>query len=334
VRFPKRCYHFLFAFSFLLLSTQDGISQYFLIGTDPASVRWNQIKTPNFNVIYPRTWESQAQYIANGLEYNYLPGSRSMYQATPRTPVIIHSQTTVPSSVTYIAPRRMEFFTAPPQDMYPQDWIDQLIIHEFRHAVLYSAVNCGFTKGLSYILGEQGVFAMFGIFLPMWFIEGDPTVAETALHNTGRGRTPSFEMRLRAQFVQKDIYSYEKANFGSFRDFVPGKYELGYQLVGLSRVNFGPSMWSEVVKNVGRRPYTIVPFSSAIKKQTGFNKYHLYDTLTKQLKKSWLDEDKLMQENKYQVLTTPTKRLYTNYNLPTVFRDSMTEKKKIFAKSV
>jgi hypothetical protein len=324
LRLPSKCCYFLFAFFIsLFITIQEGKSQYYLIGTDPASVRWSQIKTPNFKVIYPRTLESQAQYIANGLEYIYLPGSRSIYQSTPRTPVIIHNQTTVPSSVTYIAPRRMEFFTTPPQDIYPQDWVDQLIIHEFRHAVQYSAINSGFTKGLYYVLGEQGVFVVFGLFLPLWFIEGDATVAETALHNTGRGRTPSFEMRLRAQFVQKGIYSYEKANSGSFLDFVPGKYELGYQLVGLSRVNSGQSIWSNVLSNVGRRPYTVVPFSSALKRQTGFNKYHLYDTLTKQMQKNWLTEDKLIPENKYQVLTNPAKNLYTNFNLPVVFRDSM-----------
>lgn len=157
----------------------------------------------------------------------------------------------------------------------------------------------------------------------MWFIEGDATVAETALHNSGRGRTPSFEMRLRAQFVQKGIYSYEKANYGSYLDFVPSKYELGYQLVGLSRVNFGPNIWSNVLNNIGRHPYTLVPFSSAIKKQTGLNKYHLYDTLTRQLQKTWLEKDKLTQENKFQVLTKSSGNLYTNYNLPVGFRDSM-----------
>ena len=120
---PKKNCHFLFAFfTCIFLTVQEGMSQYYLIGTDPASVKWSQIKTPNFKVIYPRTWEIQAQYIANGLEYIHLPGSRSLYQLTPRTPVIIHNQTTVPSSVTYIAPRRMEFFTTPPQDIYPQDW--------------------------------------------------------------------------------------------------------------------------------------------------------------------------------------------------------------------
>lgn len=309
-------------FTFLIILIPEARSQYYLIGTDPASVKWSQIKTPHFKVIYPNSWKDKAQYVANGLEYVYEPGSRSISQNTQKTPVIIHSQTTVPSSVTYIAPRRMEYFTAPPQDLFPQDWVDQLIIHEFRHAVQYSAINKGFTKGLSYVLGEQGVFGMYGLLLPLWFIEGDATVAETALHNTGRGRTPTFEMRLRAQFVEKGIYSYEKANYGSYRDFVPNKYELGYQLVGIAKVKYGPDLWRNVISNVGRRPYTLVPFSSEIKRQTGFNKYNLYDTITRELQKTWIAEDKTKKENEYQILSPPKENFYVNYNLPAVLRNN------------
>jgi len=207
--------------------------------------------------------------------------------------------------------------------MYPQDWVDQLIIHESRHSAQYSAVNHGFTKGLSYILGEQGTFLPVILFLPLWFIEGDATVSETALCTTGRGRTPSFEMRIRSQFVEKGIYSYEKQYNGSYRDFVPGKYELGYQLVGLSREIWGPNIWGKVLDNVGSRPYTLVPFSSGIRKQTGFNKYGLYDTLTHIMQKNWLNEDKMIHENKYQILSKTTDNEYTNYNIPVGFRDSL-----------
>jgi hypothetical protein len=322
--FPVKCYNFILGFlACTLLSIQEGSSQYFFTGTDPSSVKWRQIRTKNFKIIYPRTLEPMGQYVSNGLEYNYVPGSRSLYNKTARTPVIIHNQTTIPSSATYIAPRRMEFFTTPPQDLYPQDWVDQLIIHEFRHAVMYSAIDQGFTRGVHYVLGEQGVFIVFGAFLPMWFIEGDPTVTETALHNTGRGRTPSFEMRLRAQIVDKGIYSYEKANYGSFADFVPGKYELGYQLVGWSRINWGKEVWSNVLNNIARRPYTLVPFSSSLKKQTGFNKYHLYDTITRQIQGTWIAEDKLKRENNSQTITKTSGDIYTSYNLPAIWQDSL-----------
>jgi len=91
-------------------------------------------------------------------------------------------------------------------------------------------------------------------------------VAETALCTTGRGRTPSFEMRIRSQFVEKGIYSYENNTVVPYRDFVPGGfYELGYQLVGLSREIWGPDIWGSVLDNVGRHPYTLFPFSFGIK---------------------------------------------------------------------
>lgn len=310
-------------FVFIFTANLICLSQYYTAGIDPASVKWNQITTSHFKLIYPVTFEKHAQYLANGLEYIYLPGARTIHLFTSKMAVIIHNQTTIPSSVTPYATKRIDLFTAPPQDMYPQDWMDQLIIHEFRHASQYSAINHGFTKALSYVLGEQGTIATIAFFVPFWFIEGDATVIETALHNTGRGRTPSFEMRLRTQIVQKGIYSYEKAINGSFRDFVPGKYELGYQLVGVARDIYGPDIWSRVLNDVGRRPYTFVPFSSAIKSQTGYNKYGLYDTLTHVMQKRWLEQDKSIHENNHQVLTKNPDRQYINYNLPLAISDSL-----------
>jgi hypothetical protein len=317
------CSSVTFLFIFLLtLRTASG--QLFLIGTDPGKIKWNQVKTPNFKVIYPRHLEGKGQYIASGLEYNYLPGSRTLNTLAPRTPVIIHPYTTVPSSVTYIAPRRMEFFTTPPQDIYPQDWTDQLIIHEFRHAVQYSSVNKGFSKGLSWVLGEFGtLFGVYGLFIPMWFMEGDATVTETALHYTGRGRTPSFEMKLRAQFIEKGAYSYEKACYGSFGEFVPNKYELGYQLVGWSRVYFGKDLWAGVMTNVAKKPFTLTPFSSSLKKQTGLNKYQLYDTITRRMIRTWINEDKTSDSNSFLRINDPKRMFYSNYNLPVIFRDSL-----------
>jgi hypothetical protein len=208
--------------------------------------------------------------------------------------------------------------------MYPQDWMDQLILHEFRHATQYTSVNHGFTKALSYILGEQGTFVTIVCFVPLWFIEGDATLAETALHYTGRGRTPSFEMRLRAQFTEKGIYSYEKANNGSYKDFVPNKYELGYQLVGLTRELYGPLIWSNVMSRVGRRAYSFAPFSLALKKEIGLNKYGLYDSVTNKLRDRWLELDQSISKSKFQQMTRTTSSAYLNYNLPVFFRDSLT----------
>jgi len=323
-----RCYFHFRAFLFVSFILYFGTihqanAQYYLLGTEPAKVKWNQIKTPHFRVIYPRNMENEGQYVSNGLEYVYKPDGKSLFLNIPKTPVILHNWTTVPSSATYIAPRRMEFFTTPPQDIYPQDWTDQLIIHEFRHTIQYSAIDVGFTKGIHYVLGEQGVLGIIGLYLPIWFLEGDATAAETALHYTGRGRTPSFEIRLRAQLVEKGIYPYQKANYGSYRDFVAGKYELGYQLVGWSRLKFGSSIWSSVLNSVGRRPYSLTPFSSGIKRQTGLNKFELYNSIISELQENWREEDNRIQKKDLQALTKPVRKFYTSYQLPVFINDTL-----------
>jgi hypothetical protein len=307
----------------LLLLASEGSSQYYKTGSDPGSVRWFQIKTPNFRVIYPKSFEKHAQYIANGMEYYYKPSGNTLNSAVRKTPVILHDQTTIPSSVTPFAPYRTDFFTAPPQDTYAQDWIDQLIIHEFRHSNQYASLNRGFTKGLSFLLGQQATFLVEGLFVPLWFTEGDATVAETAFCNSGRGRVPSFEMRLRAQFLQKGIYSYEKAVNKSYRDMIPGPYELGYQMVGLTREIYGANVWSNVMENVGKHAYSPVPFSHALREQTGSGKYDLYHNCTEGLRKTWSESDRLIVQSTFDIITDQKKPVYTNYNLPVIFRDSM-----------
>jgi hypothetical protein len=297
--------------------------QYYTLGTDPASVKWKLIKTPHYKLIYPVTFERRAQYIANGLEYIYSPEGRTLNSHAPKTPLILHNQTTNPNAVTPYAPKRVEFFTVPPQDVYTQDWIDQLILHEFRHVNQYAAVNQGFTKAMYYLFGEQAVPAMIGIFVPFWFIEGDATVAETALSDAGRGRVPSFEMRIMAQFLQKGIYSYDKAVNGSFRDFIPDRYELGYQLVGMTREMYGASVWGGVLKKVGCYPFMLVPFSYSLKKQTGHWKYGLYKVLTRKLMDDWRAQDNNVGWKDNRVISKPTGKWYTNYNLPVIYRDSL-----------
>jgi hypothetical protein len=323
-RTPDGSFFVFLIFSWLLLLlTQNLLSQYYSAGTDPSSVKWKQVETPHFRLIYPCNFERHAQYIANGLEYIYLPSGRTLNVQAPKIPVILHTQTTIPSSVTPYAPKRIDLFTTPPQDIYPQDWIDQLIIHEFRHANQYAALNRGFTRALTYLLGEQTIPAMIALYVPLWFMEGDATLAETAFHYTGRGRSPTFEMHLRAQFIQKKIYSYDKALSGSFRDFVPDKYEIGYQMVGLTRELYGEAVWGGVLKNVGRYPFSVVPFSSSLKKQTGFRKHDLYRSLTAQMQNTWIETDKKIVENDYRIISKPSGKKYVNYNLPVSFRDSL-----------
>ena len=48
-----------------------GKAQFVDLGQDPCSTRWRQIKTDNFQIIYPDFFEDNAQYLANIYEKLY-----------------------------------------------------------------------------------------------------------------------------------------------------------------------------------------------------------------------------------------------------------------------
>ncbi len=311
---PQKIFLVLFI-SLLSFLFQEVKAQYFSIGVNPASVRWEQVNTPHFQLITPRSFAKNVNYLANAMEYIYGPGSASLHSHPVRIPLLLHNLSTNSNAFVPYAPRRMEFITVPEQNTYAQNWMDQLVLHEFRHVAQYAVINQGFTHGLTWFFGQQAVPAMIALFVPLWFIEGDAVGTETSLSMSGRGRSPSFYQHLRAQFLDKKIYHYDKAVNGSFRDFIPDRYELGYQLVGLTRVKYGKDVWANVLKNVGRRPFTFVPFSHSLKKQTGLGKYKLYDSLTTQIRGQWRERDRRTALTPFRVMSPVDSVNYTNYTL-------------------
>lgn len=296
-------------------------AQYFSLGTDPASVKWHQVTTGHFRVIFPDNLDSAGLHVANALEYFREPGSASLNARTPRWPVILHGRTAESNATTPYAPKRIDMLTMPPQENYGQDWLDQLVIHEFRHAVQYASLNKGITKALTVLMGQQAVPAVMGLFVPFWFIEGDAVGIETSATETGRGRVPAFEMKLRAQFVEKGLYSYDKAYNGSYRDFTADWYELGYLLTGHTRLKYGPGIWSRVMQTTGKIPLMLVPFSNTLYRQTGFGKSRLYDTIASELRQTWAESDSGLTITKSLPVMLTKDRNYTNRTQPGITAD-------------
>ena len=252
--------------------------QYYNLGQDPASIKWRQIKTPHFKVIYPEDFELKAQKMLPTLDFVNTRGNKSLAYDPKRVPLILHNYNITANAFTVWAPKRVEFYTCPPQDSYAQDWLDQLIIHEYRHVVQMDRTNQGFTKVLSWFTGEQAASVINGIFVPSWFMEGDAVCTETVLSKSGRGRIPSFEMILRAQVMQKGAFTYDKAALGSYKTFVPNQYSLGYTLVANVRRKYTYQAWVEALNEVARKPFVITPFNNGLKKVTGYGKEKLYRT--------------------------------------------------------
>jgi hypothetical protein len=306
---------------FVLLA-QKAHSQYFLTGQDPGSIKWDQIKTDKFQIIYPQDYAEMAQYYINLLSLTSPEVSQPYinFDKVRRVSVILHNRTTTSNAMVGIAPIRADFFEMPAQNIYPQIWQDQLALHEYRHVVQMTTMYQGLTKGLYYVFGQQGVAAVMGLWLPFWFIEGDAVYTETMLSSSGRGRVPEFIYPLKAQVLDKKIYKYDKAVFGSYKNYVPDHYMLGYQLVSKGVQEYGMEMWKYTINRVARRPYYLVPFTTSIKQKTGKYKVQYYNQTLKLLRNEWWVTDDRTMDSEINTLS-PETRFYTNYLFPNPLQD-------------
>lgn len=300
----------LFLFCFAMLSAK---AQYFDIGQERSSLKWNQIKTQDFKIIYPDYYGGNALTIAHMLQ-SWRPAiTASLQTNAPHTPLVLHTRSMTSNAYTVWAPRRLEFLMIPPQDTYPQLWMEQLVLHEYRHIAQISKLNSGFTKTLGILLGQQAIPAMIGIFVPPWFLEGDAVAAETGLTSTGRGRVAGFHNPFKAILFDKGVYSYPKAVLGSYKDFVPNHYIIGYHIVASGRMLYGADIWSNALERTARRPYTLNPFSSGIKRSGGGGKHRLY-------KQSMQLLDSLWRQPHYNTnisqIPTSSPKVYTSYRFP------------------
>ena len=170
-----------------LVVTCGGYAQYYTMGEDPASLRWNQINTDHFKVIFPEEFSSEARRTTYLLEFHYDQNAGYLEHLPRKIPVVLHNRSVRSNGFVAWAPKRMELVTTPPADSYPQDHMEQLVLHEFRHVVQVDKMNQGITRGLTWIFGEQAQGAVTGL-VPFWYLEGDAVDAETRLSLAGRGR--------------------------------------------------------------------------------------------------------------------------------------------------
>ncbi|HEY3370782.1 MAG TPA: hypothetical protein VGK10_08035 [Prolixibacteraceae bacterium] len=305
----------------LLFVVNTANAQFFETGQDPSQIKWKQINTSNFQVIYPEEFEKEAQRLTFVLSRVYDYGSRTMNFNPRKISVVLHTHTVNSNGLVAWAPKRIELFTTPNQQIYSQDWLEQLALHEFRHLVQMDKIQSELPFILKLILGEQATAIVTGVYLPFWFLEGDAVVTETALSNTGRGRLASFSMEYRAQLTELGKYSFSKAFLGSYKDFVPDHYKLGYWMVGKTREKYGAHIWSDVLDKTGHQPFSVTPVNSVLKKETGLNSKQLYDHIFNDLTQDW-KHDLNTSNNNNSSLVSPNKKSNTNYLYPEFYKDS------------
>ncbi|MGV8827001.1 MAG: TolB family protein [Breznakibacter sp.] len=295
-------------------------AQYYSSGSDPVGIRWQQIKTPHVRLLFSSDMQPYAQRLAAIFDTLNQVGGYSLAHRSRRIDVLLHSRTTYSNGFVSWAPKRSELFTTASQSIGSMDWLQHLAIHEYRHVVQMDKLNSGFTRWAGYLFGQQATGAVAGLYLPFWFLEGDAVLTETLLSQSGRGRMPEFEQNLRAQLVAAAPFSMSKAYLGSYRDYVPNYYQMGYALVAGARSRYGEGLWSRAVEQTGKRSWSLTPFNRAIRQTTGMGKRALYASVFADWQQQWRQQDEKLWISSFDSVTSSNTE-YINYRYPQAVGD-------------
>ncbi|MFZ6002260.1 MAG: hypothetical protein ACOYW3_17235, partial [Bacteroidota bacterium] len=261
---------------------------------NPFSLRWKQINTDHFNVLFPVGYEKQGLRMANALERVHEPEAKSMGGKTKRISVLLQNQSAISNGFVTLAPWRSEFYGMPPQDynfIGTNDWMNLLAAHEYRHMVQYTRSITGINKFIYYLFGQNGLAVTSFVSAPLWFWEGDAVATETAFTNSGRGRIPYFDLLLRTNLQEGRTFNYNKQYLRSYKHNISDHYVLGYHMVSYLRKKTGQAdIWERIAKRAWRTPYIPFTFSRAIKKEAGMNVRQLYREMATDYRSEWSNE--------------------------------------------
>ena len=297
-----------------LLSTESLVAQYYSWGVDPPTYRWRQMNAKDYRVIYPDTVQpiaNRTMYyldaVQNDISYGYRHPQMNI-------PFVVHPANFRSNGMVMWMPRRVEFLSTPEIRGYSMPWTKQLVAHEYRHAVQYNNLNRGIVKALSYVLGQQS--STIGLlFMPLWMMEGDAVMSETEMSTFGRGLQPSFTMAYRAhESVAYEYKNFDKWFCGSYKNYIPSHYNLGYLLSRHGYQQYDTVMGDDVAELTSRRPWMVVSNTWVLKKLYGSSRPKLFFDTFLTLEDHWRALADVEETTMPMPVAEPES--YTTYSVP------------------
>lgn len=315
-------YHLLCVLACLLALSGNAQT---VLENNPPSLKWNQVTTPHFRVLYPEGFDQQAQRVASSLEQVREPGAKSLGTKPRKMTFILQNQSSFSNGFVSILPRRSEFYAMPTQDynfVGTNDWLDLLTVHEYRHVVQYQHATRGFNRAIYYLFGSISLAGMSQAAAPSWFWEGDAVATETAMTPSGRGKIPNFSLLLKTNLLEGRKFNYHKLLLGSYKHNIPDEYPFGYHMVNYLRRKTGdPAIWGKITARSWSVPFIPFAFSNAIKKETGLYVTDLYNEMADVLKSDWEKELEGIVLTPFVRVNPRGTKAYTDYLYPQALPD-------------
>ena len=295
-------------------------AQFALIGSERSSIKWEQIKSPSYKVIYPVGMDSVGRVYSDLLEYyrplvgrsaGFFPNQKYL---TPM-PVVLHPFYNEANGAVVWAPRRMALFTYP--DAYwflsAMPWHKMLAIHENRHVAQMQFSRTGTWETASYLFGEISSLYVQSLYGEAAMFEGDAVVAETALTDAGRGRSGDFLSYIRMSYDQGDMRNWYRWRYGSLTRYTPDHYRIGYMTVAGMRYRYDAPMF---MRTYLTRATSLFGFGAMRKSMAMYSNKNLrrtWNDISGSFQEIWEADDSLRRP--FQELTpiVDSRRRYTTY---------------------
>lgn len=312
-----RFYRYILVLFAAALICGSASAQYYSWGADAENLSWRKIKGDKMSVIFPDTATMLAyrtmhyvKAVQPTIDFGFRFGAMDI-------PFVIHPENSSSNGLVMWLPKRVEILSSPSIDSYSMPWLKQLAAHEYRHAVQYNNLNHGWVKVFSYILGQQS--STIGLlFMPLWALEGDAVISETAASSFGRALQPSFTMDFRARGL--DVLSrknLDKWFCGSYKEHIPDHYLFGYQLTAYANTKYDENIWDKIVNYSVRNPYVIMPNYVAMRKFYKTNVTQLVKETFTDLNNFWAKLPEVSDSS--TPVPTPAQRSFTSYRYPMHF---------------
>ncbi len=305
---------------FLSLFCTEADAQFSLTGDDPAALRWRQMETENFKLIFPEGNDSLARVYGKELEAARLKVAGSSgfligQNYRSKMPVVLHSRHVLPNASVTWAPKRMDMFTVnDPYAPTAMTWMRNLTIHEGRHAAQMQFGADRGNKVLHWFFGEMAAGAFAGIYPGPAFLEGDAVVAETALSRSGRGRQADFLGYMMPAFDCGDWRDYYRWSYGSNKRYTPDHYRAGYMLIAGSRVFFDDPLFTKEYFDMVVRNGWFFNLQKTVKTASGKNFKDSFRAIEENFHRLWNMEAALREPFMPSIQVSETPRMHTEYS--------------------
>ena len=300
-------------FGGLVFCSQTLTAQVF--GGNPYSMKWKQINTDSFRIIFPQGLDSTAFNVAALVQFQQRNIAQTIGDKQRKINIVLQNQMTYSNGYVALAPFRSEFYLMPPMDVTQlgaQNWADNLAVHEYRHVEQYNNFDIGLSHVFKIIFGENGQAFANAIAVPDWFFEGDAVYNETLLSEQGRGRVPFFMDAFKALYLDNKKYNYQQIRNGSYINYIPDHYNLGYLLVNYGYQKYGINFWKSVTQDAATFQGLFYPMQRAIKKYSGLSFQNFRDSAFSYYQQQWAAEPR----DTLHYFTKTEKKNVVDYQFP------------------